>query len=116
KANDLNGKIKCVLKDGRELDAQLVGVHEPNDLAMLKLNVRQLKPIVWGNSESTRAGSWVASVGVGDDPVAVGVVSVPTRKVHEAYLGIIVDASPRGLIVQAILQKGAAMKAGLLPK
>ena len=51
-----------------------------------------------------------------DEPAAVGIVSVPTRKVHEAYLGVIVDASPRGLVVKAILQKGAAMKAGVLPR
>src|SRR6187200_3140780 len=36
KAHDLKGKIICKLADGRALEARIVGIHEPNDLAMLR--------------------------------------------------------------------------------
>src|SRR4051812_25727859 len=64
KAHDLNGKIPCRSRDGKSYEANLVGVHDEHDLAMLKVNAAGLKPIVWTSSENTRAGSWVASVGM----------------------------------------------------
>src|SRR5438552_18444930 len=37
KANDLRGNVACKLKDGREFEAKIVGVHKEHDLAMLKI-------------------------------------------------------------------------------
>src|SRR6516164_6386010 len=34
KASELKGKVVCKFKDGKELPATVVGVHEPFDLAM----------------------------------------------------------------------------------
>jgi serine protease Do len=116
KAHDLNGKIICKFGDGREFEAQLVGVHEQHDLALLKIAAQQLRAVQFSNGKNTKAGSWVASVGLGPDAAAVGVVSVPTRRVSEAYLGVLAEASPKGLIVVNIGQKSAALKAGLRPK
>src|SRR5262245_53908460 len=31
KASELKGRVVCKLKDGRELEARVAGVHEPND-------------------------------------------------------------------------------------
>jgi serine protease Do len=115
KAHDLTGKITCELSDGRTFDANLVGVHQVHDLALLKIAAKQLKPITWSHSNEVRAGSWVASVGMSKVPVAVGVISVPTRKVHEAYLGIQVESRPDGLFVLKLVPKSPAGKAGVLP-
>src|SRR6202040_510581 len=93
KGHDLTGKITCKLHDGRTFDAKLVGVHEPHDLAMLKIAAVKLSVIKFADSKSAKAGSWVASVGIGPDAAAIGVVSVPTRKVHEAYLGVLMDST-----------------------
>ena len=41
---------------------------------------------------------------------------MPTRKVHEAYLGAQVEESPHGLLVLNIVQNSAALKAGVRPK
>ena len=116
KAHDLGGKIVCKLRDGREFEARLAGVHEANDLALLEITAKDLRVIQFADSKDTKAASWVASVGFGQDAAAIGVVSVPTRKVHEAYLGVLVDGSPDGLIVVSVGQKTAAFKAGLRPK
>ena len=113
KAHDLRGKIVCKSPDGRAFEARLIGVHEPFDLALLKIADPQLRVVQFADSRSTKPGSWVASAGIGREPAAIGVVSVATRKVNEAYLGVLVDAESRGLVVAAILQNSAAFKAGL---
>jgi serine protease Do len=116
KAHDLNGRIRCKLGDGRVFDARIIGVHEPHDLALLRIDAVQLRPIEFADSKSAKPGSWVASVGTGADPAAIGVVSVATRKVNEAYLGVQVDTTLQGLIVTGVMLKSAALKAGLRPK
>ncbi|MSU78156.1 MAG: hypothetical protein EXS16_08675, partial [Gemmataceae bacterium] len=116
KAHELRGKITCVLHDGQKLDAKLIGVHELNDLAMLKVAARSLSPITFTSSNVIKPGAWVASVGQAKEPVAVGVVGTAARKVYEAYLGVLVETTPRGLTVLNIAPKSAAFKAGLTPK
>ncbi len=116
KAHDLTGKIVCKLGDGRDFEARIVGVDEPHDLALLRIGATQLRPIEFATSQNARPGGWVASVGTGADPAAIGVVSVATRKVNEAYLGVQVDAAPQGLLVIGVMQKSAALKAGVRPK
>jgi serine protease Do len=116
KAHDLRGKIAVKLHDGREFAAEQIGVHQAHDLALLKINAKELKAVQFADSKSTRAGSWVASVGLEQDALAVGVVSVPTRKVIEAYLGVNVDASPQGVVVLRIAQKSPALQAGVRPQ
>jgi serine protease Do len=116
KAHDLKGKITCVLSDGQTLDARLVGVDETHDLAMLNVPVRLLHIASLSDSKHVAAGSWVASSGLGKDPVAIGVVGVATRKVREAYLGVQIDSVLQGVLIQQTMKDGAAAKAGLAPK
>jgi serine protease Do len=127
KAHDLKGKITCTVRDGEEHDAKIVGVHPTHDLAVLKIDARELPVIAFRPSKSLPAGSWVASVGMQDDPVAVGVVSVPTREVivkglpiaaadlaKIGYLGVALDsADGRGVRVIQVMPGTAAKKAGL---
>jgi serine protease Do len=116
KAHDLQGKIVCKLHDGQTFEARIVGVHEPHDLAMLRINARLLNVVEFSHSNNVQPGSWVASVGTGKDPAAIGVVSVSTRKINEAYLGVQIESTPQGIVVQAILKNSAAWKAGLYSK
>lgn len=116
KSHDLRGKLTCILHDGRKLDAKLVGVHEQNDLAMLKVAAQSLPTIAFTSSKVAKPGAWVASVGQSPEPVGVGVIGVAVRKVHEAYLGVLVESTPKGLVVINIAPKSAALKAGLMPK
>ena len=116
KAHDLVGKITCKLSDGRELEAKIVGVHELHDLAMLKIAAKDLRAIQFSHSKNTKAASWVASVGTGLDAAAVGIISVPTRKIHEVYLGVLIEPAPLGVLVANVGQKTAAYRAGLRPK
>jgi serine protease Do len=129
KAFDLKGKLTCRLQDGRDLDARIVGVHTVHDLAMLRIDASDLPAVSLKPSKTVPVGSWVASVGLGDVPVAVGVVSVPTRDVvlkglpiaadefaKIGYLGVALEpADGKGVRITQIMPNTAASKAGLKP-
>ncbi len=118
------GKITCKLPSGLEIDAELVGFDVPHDLAMLKLPVRGLTPVVWTDSNAAKLGHWVASPGIGKDPVAIGVISVAAREIKGAkklapsgsgggYLGVALDLGFAGVKVEEVFPKLPAEKAGL---
>jgi serine protease Do len=114
-----------VLRDGRMLLAKLVGVETHYDLAMLKVEVKNLIPIQWGDSKSAIVGELLASPGIGADPVAVGVLSVAARAVkgrelglppppaNAGYLGVGLDEGEGGARVAEVMTNSAADKAGL---
>jgi serine protease Do len=118
-------RITCVFKDGRSFGAKLVGVHEPFDLAMLKVDAAGLKPVEWRDSHTAEVGDWVAAPGLGELPQAVGVVGVKSRKVSKrdlpnppnpngGYLGITLDeADGKGVKVVEVAKDSAAEKAEL---
>jgi len=116
KASELKGKIACVLRDKRKLEAKLVGVDESFDLAMLKLEAAGLPVIGWADDEP-EVGQWVAVPGTGGDPLAIGVVSVPTREIppHPGMLGIQMEESDDGPRIKSVIPKSPAQKAGLKP-
>jgi len=125
KAGELKAKIVCKLKDGRAFDARIVGVMEVHDVALLQIDAKGLVPVVWRSSKEDPVGSWVASVGLGEQPVAVGVISVAARKVTVSpgsaartpvaggYLGIGLDTVKEGVKIIEIKTDSAAARAGL---
>jgi len=124
KYSELKGKIVCKLKDGREVDAKVFGVHEKFDLALLQVDVKGLAFVELSDSKVAPVGHWLASAGVGEDPVAVGVVSVAARDLppretrpapqpSSAYLGVAFDPVEGGAKVSQVLPGTGAEKAGL---
>jgi serine protease Do len=117
--------------DGTESPARLVGTHRPTDLAMLHVDVRNLKPLRFGDSRIARIGSWVAAVDIKSEPVAVGIVSAITRKptgadamidnLNRGYLGVFMtsddptdaDGKVIGAKITRVERNSAAAKAGL---
>lgn len=122
KASQLKGTISCEIHDGNEFPARIVGVSEPYDLAMLKLEVKGLKPVEWRDSTKDAVGSWVATPGMNRDPVAVGVLSVAARKITGSeltrrsssggFLGISVAPVKDGVKIVEVIPNRAADKAG----
>jgi serine protease Do len=121
KAHDLKGRITCRLGDERELEATLVGVSEQHDLALLRIAAQGLPPLALADNKAVQAGNWVVSVGMGRDPVAIGVVSVPTRDVAKGkaasakapYLGVALSSNEAGVHITEVLAGTAAARAGL---
>jgi serine protease Do len=127
KYSELKGKLTVKLHDGNEVDAELFGHDLPCDLAMLKIDGKDLKPITLTDSKTSKIGHWVISPGVGDEPVALGVISVASREVKGAkytppsgsqggYLGIALDPDFAGVKVYEVFDATPAKKAGLLAK
>jgi serine protease Do len=119
KASELDGKtsINCVLKDGRDLEALVVGISKPLDLAMLKIETTGLPRIDW-STRRPKVGNWLASAGLKEDPVAVGTLSVPMIAIPPigGKLGVVVSDGENGPHVVKVLPNTGAQKAGLLEK
>jgi serine protease Do len=128
KANDLKGTIACKLRDGRQFEATTVGIHKEHDLAMLKIDAKDLVPVEFTPSKGIDAGSWVACAGIKEEPVGIGVVSVSTRTIAKpgptftvdtsksGFLGVTLEPGEGGVKIMSIQPKSAAEKAGLKPQ
>jgi serine protease Do len=129
KDSELRGdKIIVRLKNGKELPATKVAANDAWDLAMLKVDAKDLAPVTWTPSTEDPVGNWVATPGLGEAPVAVGVVSVAARNMppgpklslptnpNRGYLGVVMeDAEGGGVKLISISPKSPAEKAGLKP-
>ena len=101
KASELKGAITARMKDGAEYEAEIVSVHRETDLALLKVDVKNLKSIVFADSKKVPVGNWLAAAGPGSDASAVGIVSVKTRNIYvdpldlvnanRGFLGVLLD-------------------------
>lgn len=76
-----DGKVQCKTKDGKTFEATIVGIQNSHDLMMLKIDAKDLKPVTWARISKPDVGSWLATVGTGKEPVAIGVVSTPRRSI-----------------------------------
>jgi serine protease Do len=129
KASELKSdKVTCRTRNGKEYEGKKIAIHEPFDLAMIKVEARDLVPVEWAISRVAPVGNWVAAAGTGSDPVAIGVVSVAARKMPLAprplpenkknkrgYLGIQMEPADEGTKVTLVAPKSPAEKAGLKP-
>jgi serine protease Do len=122
KASEVVGRDGLrVTIDGKGLEAKVVGVSEPQDLAMLKVEAKGLNAVTWADlkEERVEVGEWVASAGTGagnGQPIAVGVVSVGRRKIsgRNGFLGVMLaPAEGNGAKILQVLPDSAAEKAGM---
>jgi serine protease Do len=70
------------LADRREFEAKLVGSDPQSDIALLKIDARDLPTLKFGESKSLRAGEWVVAIGSPfnfDQSVTAGIVSAKGR-------------------------------------
>ena len=116
KASSLDGSVTARLKDGRELDARIVGIDESFDLAVLKVDATDLPVLDLARDTTPSLGQWIAAPGIGRDPLAVGVVSVQTRPIprRSGILGVLLGDDERGPRVDRVFPKSGAAMAGIL--
>lgn len=118
KASQCTGRVRCQLRDGRQLDAATLGVHGDHDLALLKIEAADLTPITWADSRGAMVGSFLATPGATDDPLAIGVISVIERRIppSSGVLGVRLEEDEHGPRIEEIFPDSGAEKAGLLLK
>src|SRR5206468_10066808 len=102
------------LASGQQVNAQLIGVDEENDVALVKVEAKGLKPIRWA-VEAVSVGQWVVTPGISEMPQAVGIVSVPTRRIlpPRALIGVQLDQRSSAAKIERIMTGLGAEKAGL---
>ena len=61
--------IKVEFADGRTFTAKLVGSDQPSDLALLKIEAANLRPLTLGDSDAVQVGDIVLAVG---NPLGIG--------------------------------------------
>jgi Do/DeqQ family serine protease len=74
--------ITVALADKREMQAQIVGIDSATDLALLKINARNLATIPWGDSSRLKVAEWVLAIGNPyqlSETVTLGIVSAVGR-------------------------------------
>ncbi|HWQ00194.1 MAG TPA: trypsin-like peptidase domain-containing protein, partial [Vicinamibacterales bacterium] len=80
-------RVTVTLGDQRELPAEIVGVDDLTDLAVLRVRARGLSAIPWGDSDRLRVGEWVLAVGNPysfNQTVTLGIVSALRRNLPGA--------------------------------
>ncbi|MDZ7699410.1 MAG: Do family serine endopeptidase [Deltaproteobacteria bacterium] len=96
-------KIKVIMKDEREFDAEIKGRDPNTDLALIKINPDKDLPVIkMGNSDDIKVGEWVVAIG---NPFGLG---------HTVTAGII---SAKGRVIGAgpyddFLQTDASINPG----
>ncbi|NOZ19926.1 MAG: PDZ domain-containing protein [Planctomycetes bacterium] len=77
------GEIKVKLYDGREYNANIVAIDSKTDLAVIKINAKNLVPAKFGDSRALEVGEWVVSVGSPfglEQSVSAGIISAKGRR------------------------------------
>jgi serine protease Do len=96
------------LLDRREFTAHVIGTDENTDVAVIKIDARNLAPIALGNSDNARIGEWVLAIGnpLGNQlafTVTSGIVSAKGRNLN-------LGGNERG--IQDFIQTDAAINPG----
>ncbi len=101
--------VKITLFDNEELDAEVVGTDPLTDLAVVKVDAKDLPAAYLGDSDKLKVGSWVMAIGNPlnylTSTVTAGIVSAIGRNIN-----IIRDADGYG--VEDFIQTDAAINPG----
>ena len=74
--------ITVALSDKQELPARVIGIDRGTDLALLKVDGRNLPVMPWGDSDRLRVAEWVLAIGNPyqlSESVSLGIVSAVNR-------------------------------------
>ena len=98
--------INIVLYDKREYEGKLVGNDPYTDLALIKINEKDLPKMDFGNSDDIKLGEWVLAVGNPfnlTSTVTAGIISAKARN-----LGL----NGNRMSIESFLQTDAAVNPG----
>ena len=78
-------EIEVVLNDKRTYSAEILGEDHNSDLALLKIEEKNLSFLKFGNSNNLRVGEWVLAIGNPynlNSTVTAGIISAKSRKIN----------------------------------
>lgn len=80
-------EILVKLNDNREYKGRIIGQDKDTDLALIKIEAKNLQPITVGSSEKLKVGEWVLAIGNPygfTSTVTAGIVSAKARSMQSA--------------------------------
>jgi serine protease Do len=115
KASDLSDDLQCRIRGRGVVPAVIAGLHARYDVALLKVDLADLPAVEWAEGRDLRVGQWLATPGLDDLPVAVGIVSVGRRPIppEKGVLGMQLSEGVSGPKVTHVVPGSAAARAGV---
>lgn len=101
--------IDVILNDKRTYEATIIGRDPTTDLALIKIEEKNLPYIEYGNSDAVRLGEWVLAVGNPfnlTSTVTAGIVSAKARNIQ------ILSNQGGGGTIESFIQTDAAVNRG----
>ncbi len=98
--------VEVILDDNHKYTAKVIGRDPNTDIALVKIEARDLPFLVWGNSDALKLGEWVLAVGNPfnlTSTVTAGIVSAKSRSI-----GIVSGKMP----LESFIQTDAAVNPG----
>jgi serine protease Do len=109
-------KLECEVH-GEWLPAKVARTWQEHDLALVKIEAKDLPVVTWSAQGALVIGTFIAAAApAGDDPAAIGLVSVAARNHQQkgrGFLGVQLDADPQGLKIREVVAGGVALTAGV---
>lgn len=102
-------EIEVVLNNRQSFNAKLVGKDPTTDIALLKIDAKELQFLNFGNSDALKVGEWVIAVGNPfnlTSTVTAGIVSAKSRSIN------ILSNQSQSLGIEAFIQTDAAVNPG----
>ncbi|MDX1653228.1 MAG: Do family serine endopeptidase [Brumimicrobium sp.] len=103
-------EIDVTLNDNSTYKAEVVGVDPSTDIAVIKIDAKDLRPMAFGNSDDVQVGQWVLAVGNPfnlTSTVTAGIVSAKARNIN-----IIGSDDKSVLPIESFIQTDAAVNPG----
>jgi Do/DeqQ family serine protease len=103
-------EVSVTLNDKRNYDAKVIGTDPNTDLAVIKIDEKNLPFIAYGNSDDVKVGEWVLAVGNPfnlTSTVTAGIVSAKARNIN------LISSNGSGSgAVESFIQTDAAVNPG----
>lgn len=108
---DEASEIEVILNDNSKYTAKIVGTDPSTDIAVLKIEAKNLQAIPMGNSDNIRIGEWVLAVGNPfnlTSTVTAGIISAKARNIN-----LLADRSRTNVVpIESFIQTDAAVNPG----
>jgi serine protease Do len=123
KASELHGKITCRIGTN-DLPAEIIKKRNEHDLALLKVDAKNLTPITWAEGDSPVPGSWLITPSADNDALGMGIVSIATRPIadapsmimkNRAMVGVLLNQTAKNALVESVSPGLPAALGGLKP-
>jgi Do/DeqQ family serine protease len=104
-------EIEVILNDNSKYSAEVIGTDPSTDIAVIKIDAPNLRPIPLGNSDEIHVGEWVLAVGNPfnlTSTVTAGIVSAKARNIN-----LLADRTNNTTVpIESFIQTDAAVNPG----